>query len=757
MEKTEITSLDLRFLIKELRSVLVGGVFRKIYQYKSKVQEKPVNQFLFEIFVSGKGNFWLYVDDKKIFLSKHKKAVPQEPPSFCMFLRKHLLRKKIITIEQNNFDRVVRIITEDNILIFELFSDGNVILCDTSNNIIMPLQIQKWKDREIRPKVLYKYPPQKYDPFFVDFDDFKKMIKKYEKATVIFLATGLGFGSVYANEICTRSDVDPNKPGNALTLQEVVNIHKTFGVFNKMTPEPYLYDDYVSPFPLEIRKGEGDRIGTFSEALDNFFSEQTIQVEKKEELHEFEEHKGTVEHILQNQGEAHDKWIRIEEESKKKADAIYGFYSTVQGAIEGVRKARDMNISWEEIKTRIRTETTPEAESIKDIREGDGIIVMDLGGLEVEVDMRKSVEENAAKYYEDVKWARRKMEGTETAMEHQQQRLEDINKQEDPYKSEVEKNYEDANKTFEQEMQSIGMTNIDLGKQQTNEVPEETKEPDSGFGDMGNFASSDSDSQKENESLNGQPQQESTEEPDFQAGGTLDMFAQPDTPEEETPQGTFDSGTSKWYERFKWFFSSDDILVVAGKDAEQNEELIKKYTESNDVVFHADIPGAAFTIIKPLGKEITNETRKEAAEFAAANSKAWSKGLGVIDVFGVPRSQVSKTPPSGEHLPKGSFMISGERAWYRDTELKLSIGVSVNQENNTAKVLSGPVMPIRKNTNYFVTIKPGFKKSTELARIVKNKILIKAKPEDKFIIEKLPLEEFQKTVPAGMGEIAEYV
>lgn len=113
--------------------------------------------------------------------------------------------------------------------------------------------------------------------------------------------------------------------------------------------------------------------------------------------------------------------------------------------------------------------------------------------------------------------------------------------------------------------------------------------------------------------------------------------------------------------------------------------------------------------------------------------------------------------PSGENLPKGSFMISGERQWFRDTELKLSVGVSVNQENNYAKVIAGPVIPVRKNSNYFVTIKPGFKKSTELARIIKNKILIKAKPEDKFLIEKVPLEEFQKIIPSGTGEVAEYV
>ena len=279
MEKTEITSLDIKFLIKELRQVLIDGVFRKIYQYRSKGVDKPVNQFLFEIFVSGKGNFWLYVDDKKIFLTKHKKAVPQEPPSFCMFLRKHVLNKRIRTIEQHSFDRIVRIITDENVIIFELFSPGNVILCDSTNNIIMPLEIQRWKDRDIKPKIPYRYPPQKFDPFNMDFDDFKRVIKNYEKASVIFLATNLGFGSVYANEICARAEVDPNKPGNKLLVVDIVQLHKAMGAMDKMTLDPHSYEGYVSPMPLKtFSDQDGSKTSTFSEALDNFFSDQAIVI-----------------------------------------------------------------------------------------------------------------------------------------------------------------------------------------------------------------------------------------------------------------------------------------------------------------------------------------------------------------------------------------------------------------------------------------------------------------------------------------------
>ena len=99
-------------------------------------------------------------------------------------------------------------------------------------------------------------------------------------------------------------------------------------------------------------------------------------------------------------------------------------------------------------------------------------------------------------------------------------------------------------------------------------------------------------------------------------------------------------------------------------------------------------------------------------------------------------------------------MIRGERNWHRDVELKLSVGVKLAEDS--AVVVYGPVFSVRKNSDYFVTIKPGFKKSLELSKLIKNKILVKARPEHKQVIEKIPLNEFQDTIPGGTGDIVQY-
>jgi len=85
--KQEITSLDLHFLVRELRKALIGGVFRKIYQYGGR----DTKQMIFGFHVPRQGQRVLYVDNRKLFLTTKKEPAPQEPTSFCMFLRKHLM------------------------------------------------------------------------------------------------------------------------------------------------------------------------------------------------------------------------------------------------------------------------------------------------------------------------------------------------------------------------------------------------------------------------------------------------------------------------------------------------------------------------------------------------------------------------------------------------------------------------------------------------------------------------------------------
>ena len=131
----------------------------------------------------------------------------------------------------------------------------------------------------------------------------------------------------------------------------------------------------------------------------------------------------------------------------------------------------------------------------------------------------------------------------------------------------------------------------------------------------------------------------------------------------------------KWYERYHWF-ESEGFMTLAGKDAKQNEELVGKQLGDEDLFFHADIHGAPATILKN-GKEAPEKILAQAAQFAASYSSAWKAGARLVDVYAVEKSQVSKEA-QGEHLGKGSFVISGKRSWFRNTELELILGIDEN-------------------------------------------------------------------------------
>jgi hypothetical protein len=208
----------------------------------------------------------------------------------------------------------------------------------------------------------------------------------------------------------------------------------------------------------------------------------------------------------------------------------------------------------------------------------------------------------------------------------------------------------------------------------------------------------------------------------------------------------------EWYEKFRWFHSSDGFLVVAGRDASTNEILIKKYVEPQDLIFHAEFHGAPFALIKTSGRKPPDRTVKEAARFAASYSRAWKEGLSAVNVYWVLPDQVSKTPPSGEYLPRGSFMIYRPKNYIRGVQLEVAVGVK--REGERFIVIGGPLDAIVENTNLYVRLIPGRESSGKLAKQIRSKLAHLASDEERKEVLKTSLDEIQKFIPPGRGTIS---
>jgi len=129
----------------------------------------------------------------------------------------------------------------------------------------------------------------------------------------------------------------------------------------------------------------------------------------------------------------------------------------------------------------------------------------------------------------------------------------------------------------------------------------------------------------------------------------------------------------EWFEKYRWFYTSGGRLVVAGRDAKQNDLLVAKVMNEGDLFFHADIQGAPATILQD-GKNASAQEKKETAQFAASHSSAWKSGAAGVDVYSVGKSQLSKHAQGG-FVGAGGFAIAGEREWFRATQLGLAVGM----------------------------------------------------------------------------------
>ncbi|ARM75974.1 Rqc2 family fibronectin-binding protein [Acidianus manzaensis] len=171
-----------------------------------------------------------------------------------------------------------------------------------------------------------------------------------------------------------------------------------------------------------------------------------------------------------------------------------------------------------------------------------------------------------------------------------------------------------------------------------------------------------------------------------------------------------------WYEKYRWSITTNGFLVISGKDADQNESLVRKMLEDKDIFLHADIQGASTTIIKnPVN--IQDQDIFDAAVLAASYSKAWKLGLATVDVFWVYGNQVSKSPPTGEYLPKGSFMIYGKKNYIKNVPLMLALGIEYSDEG--IRVIVGSENSISNKVKQYIIISPGDELERTAERISK--------------------------------------
>ena len=206
----------------------------------------------------------------------------------------------------------------------------------------------------------------------------------------------------------------------------------------------------------------------------------------------------------------------------------------------------------------------------------------------------------------------------------------------------------------------------------------------------------------------------------------------------------------EWFERYRWFITSDGHLAIGGRDASSNSAVIRKHLNKNDMVFHAEIVGSPFFLLRESTENDLSSV-KEVSQATVCFSRAWRAGVYGLNAYWIKPDQVKTAAPSGQFIAKGSFVIEGSRNFVQVSTLQLAIGLYEKDESYL--LMCGTPSAIKKHCIYYVTIEPSGVDMTEMARKVKLEFMKFKEKEE--IVKAISMDDFIRMLPAGDSHIVE--
>jgi predicted ribosome quality control (RQC) complex YloA/Tae2 family protein len=218
-----------------------------------------------------------------------------------------------------------------------------------------------------------------------------------------------------------------------------------------------------------------------------------------------------------------------------------------------------------------------------------------------------------------------------------------------------------------------------------------------------------------------------------------------------------EQASKEWYERYRWFVTTDGLLAIGGRDASSNSALIRKHLTEHDIVFHAEVHGSPFFILKnaaaPAQEGGIEPSLRQVAQATVSFSRAWKDGLSSADAYWVMPEQVKKGAPTGQFLPKGSFVIEGKRSYLKGVEIRLAIGIV--QLDGRQTLVCGPEEAIKGRAIFYsVLLQGGIDPMTAAKKVKSELVKIAGEGEIAETIKRISLDDFVRALPTGQSRIS---
>ncbi|WP_297392757.1 NFACT family protein [uncultured Peptoniphilus sp.] len=285
-------------LVYEINNRVIDGRIDKIYQNNNdlliNIRAKGQRE---RLFISISGSPRMYFSDE-IFDS------PQNPPAFCMLLRKHLENNQILEVSQYKMDRIIKILVKSRdelgeyskkALIIELMGKhSNVILIDDDSKKIIDslkrINFNLSSVREILPGLTYNPEDisEGFDPCKVDsICDLIKNSKENLNIKSFFLKNFTGISPQMCSEIEYRSNIDFKRNLSSLSDEEIIELDKIFfEIFeivkeNNFSPikiyREDLFKDFYSIDLESLNDKEKIKVESISSLLEEFYNSKFLR------------------------------------------------------------------------------------------------------------------------------------------------------------------------------------------------------------------------------------------------------------------------------------------------------------------------------------------------------------------------------------------------------------------------------------------------------------------------------------------------
>ena len=687
--KAAMSSFDLRAVAREMNA-FAGAYVKKAYmphyeQIVLRINPKERDQFDLVL-----------VRGARIYTSNRDRPMPMTPPPFAMVLRKHLKNARMTGVRQLGFDRVLCFDFDTKFgkyhLYVEVFRDGNIILTDEDGVIIQPLTHASYAGRTLKKGVVYIPPPAAMDPHNISEEELSEMFKSSDRDLVSTLGGKVNLGGTHANAVCSLAGFEANIDTQSIDAGKIHDALQSLLTDLAETRVGYLLlkaDEETSASELEEKaKGyspNGDR--------DRFYEKYATEATPTLLPNHAEAPKATFSSLCQ----AVDAW---------------------KGAHDAMALARR------------------EAEKLDFAAPGRG------HSTDVErLERRKAQQEKALEGF-SAKIEKQQMLGhtIQNNWTHIESLLSQVSTAVD------EKGWSQVKKDAKQVDWIVSLNPAQ--RTFVTVLPDEEGQPNGPQATLSLDQTVHQNAQRHFEAARKQKDKTSGA---VQALEDTVLHLQRAVKKEAKQQASGKLNKVKrskrlWFESHKWSMLTGGHLLVGGRDAKGNDSIVKKHLSGADMYLHADLHGApscslratqgfavdqhkpahipddvpAFRLVDKLGDErITSEKLEEAATLALCWSRAWAGGGAHGTVYSVKPAQVSKTAQTGEYVGKGSFIVRGQRQWFKDLDVQIGIGIVAI--NGVPLLMGGMPETIRSICQRFAILRPGLTKKEQLAnRIYKN-------------------------------------